>query len=224
MPWLTRTSVRGPTRQTTMVSPDGDYIASRRIETGTYYENDLLEAVRARKRRGVYVDVGSHCGNHTTFFAVECPASMVMAVEPDPLSFRCLCQTIQRNQLVPRVLPIPAAILDSYTTVGMQQPPGTEGNTAARRVSVGAGTTPAIPLDQLLLPLSHIAVIKIDVEGHSCSVLRSAARVLQRDRPLLSVECLTPDEYDGVTDLLVPEGYEDVGRYGRTPTHLWRPQ
>src|SRR5207244_3572847 len=53
-----RVPVSGPTRRATLVMPDRDHITIAVQRSGTYYERDLLDAIRARGRRGMFVDVG----------------------------------------------------------------------------------------------------------------------------------------------------------------------
>ena len=47
-------------------------------ESGTYYERDLLDAIRGRHLQGTFVDVGAHYGNHTVYFALECGAQRLI--------------------------------------------------------------------------------------------------------------------------------------------------
>ena len=60
-----------------------------------------------------------------------------------------------------------------------------------------------VALDDLDLPAP--ALVKIDVEGSEVAVLRGAARILERDRPVLVVE--THETNAEVCDLLEPLGY-----------------
>ena len=96
---LVRVRVTGPQRAATLVLPVRDHITEAVQRSGTYYERDLLDAIHGRAVRGVFVDVGAHYGNHTTFFGLECGAEHVIAIEPSPLAFAGLLETVAENGL-----------------------------------------------------------------------------------------------------------------------------
>src|SRR5262245_34153210 len=72
-----------------------DHIA--RALQHSFYERAMLEAIKDLNLEGIYVDAGAHVGNHTVYFAQECPSTKVIAVEPSPDSYRCLQLNATRN-------------------------------------------------------------------------------------------------------------------------------
>lgn len=68
--------------------------------------------------------------------------------------------------------------------------------------------------------LGPVGVIKVDVEGFELEVLRGATRLLERDRPLIQVECEERHRPGGVaelTELLGAHGYRGYFTAARWP-------
>jgi len=70
-----------------------------------------------------------------------------------------------------------------YATI---EPHNTLESTADVSLGISCGRTATVRLDDL--DVGRVAAIKIDVEGHEQAVLRGAAAVLERDRPVLIIE------------------------------------
>jgi FkbM family methyltransferase len=227
---LLRVGVSGPTRRATLVLPRGDHITEMVRRAGTYYERDLLDAIRARCSGGTFVDVGAHYGNHTAFFALECGADRVVAIEPNPDAAAGLAETVAENALesvvIERVAAHPVWRQVRLRALPWTAPRGSSVRANSGRVGVepapdGRGDAPAAPLDELLAAEDGIAVMKVDAPGSSADVLRSAARVLLRDRPLVAADAASDAERYALRALLSRLGYHEVGRYCWTPTWLW---
>jgi FkbM family methyltransferase len=224
-----RVPVAGPTRRATLVLPDRDHITLAVQRSGTYYERDLLEAISARAPRGTFVDVGAHYGNHTVYFALECHAERVIAVEPNPPAFDGLLANVAANEIEEVAQPLALAVHPTLTQVDVIALPwrprpgsGAVGNsgTVGVKEAVNGGVR-AAPLDEILADAGTIAVLKVDAEGLGAEILESGLGTLERDRPLVAVEAATNDAYARVRDLLTPLGYAPAGRYCWTPTWLW---
>src|SRR5512139_3594021 len=213
---MTEFRVKGPTCEA-VVCDDPDDWEARALATGRYYEQGLLEAICAKNLVGVYLDIGAHVGNHSAFFALECPAVRVVALEPNPPSFALLRQTIAANGLVGRADWLNMACHPSWQAVDVI--PGPPGNTGMATVIEGS-QIPAIRLDALADGL-QVAVVKIDVEGLGAAVLASGRKLLQRDRPLLAVEARDQGEQRMIAAVLKPFGYRPGPTYCATPVTLW---
>jgi FkbM family methyltransferase len=213
--------VRGPTKEAQIGSEPNQHIARIIESSGTYYERDLLDAIRAHKREGVYVDAGANMGNHTAYFALECPATKVIAIEPQPQSHAELLTTIRANGLGRKVVPVDKAIHPTLREVALVDPSAT--NRGMVFVTEGQGV-PAATLDQILEGYGPIAVLKVDVEGLGAETIASGLATLRRDLPLIACEAETPEEQHQVDAVLRPLGYRRSPRaYCRTPTFLWLP-
>ena len=229
---LLRVPVQGPTRCAVLVLPQNDHITVAVQEAGTYYERDLLDAIRDLKLRGTYVDVGAHHGNHTTYFALECGADRVVAVEPDPAALAGLRETIAENRLTTQVDVRPVAVHPSWRRVSpvpirwrQRTPDGPATNTGSRRFrSDPAGLVEALRLDAVLDGLVGVAVIKIDAGGLSGEILASGRRMLIRDRPVVVAAAAGSGERSAVRTALESLGYRELHRFGWSPTWLWSPE
>jgi FkbM family methyltransferase len=226
---LTRVPVSGPSRRATLLLPERDHITMAIQASRTYYEADLLRAVREHRPRGTFVDVGAHYGNHSVFFALECGAERVVAIEPNASSYGGLVDNLRLNGIADRVRAMHAAVHPTLRTVRVVALPWSpRGGNAARTnsgmVAVAAdGRGPrvaAAPLTELLAGCDRVAVVKVDAEGESASILRSGLDVLARDRPLVAAEAATDAQLRALQAVLEPLGYRALGRYGWTPTWL----
>jgi FkbM family methyltransferase len=227
-----RVSVTGPDGTRSVIHlPEHDHIAKVMQNSGAFYEADLLLAIKAEGRGGVYMDIGAHCGNHAVFFAQHCPSTMVLAVEPSPDTFDLLRATARENDPL-RIFTTHGGVHPSWgwlrSTESAWRPPASDPkrvNTGTRGIVRGvAGDTPAWTLDRLGLPFRAVGVVKIDTEGLGAEVLQSGLTLLKRDKPLIAVEAATAPEQGRVQEVLGSVGYERVGCFCRTPTWIWRHQ
>ena len=226
--------VRGPRHRAVLMLPESDHITMAIQQSGTYYEADLLDRIRDLQLSGTFVDVGAHYGNHSLYFAIECEADHVVAIEPNTVSARSLIASMRQNGVGERVTTLNIAIHPTYDRVEVTALPWSpRGRNAARtnsgRVGVrpagghGRGHVAAQRLDDALAPFDRIALIKIDTEDISADVLASAGQTLERYRPVIAVEAATEPAAAQVAAVLRPLGYELVGRFCWTPTWLWLP-
>ncbi len=175
------------------------------LRAGQFYEQPMLEYIAALARPGVYVDAGAYVGTHSIFFAAFCPATRVLAFEPRPNCLEHLRANIEQNQLGERIAVQPIGLSDRDETVTV---------TLDRR----AVSFECRRLDDLVR--EPVAVMKLDVEGMESKVLAGAARVLERDRPLLYVEAHDAAALAALCAQLAPHGYRPTGRvFNHTATY-----
>lgn len=209
--------IDGPTREATFYAREGDHL-TRVLERGYYYEADLLEEIRSRQVRGDYFDVGAHIGNHTLYFAMECPAKRVLAIEANPDSYLNLCANVMANGLQGHVDCLNAAIHPEWTSAYVT--PGDSDNSGMAGVGED-GPIPAVTLDDLRG--EQVGLIKIDTEGGSLDVLRSARAILALDHPLIAAEAIDEAEFKGVRSFLADFGYKEIsGPYAITPVFIFQ--
>lgn len=160
----------------------GDYVSDEIRRTGRFFEDTILaELVRRVRVPGVIVDAGAHIGNHTAFFAEYLPHLAIHAFEPWPANLDVLRRNVARFS---SVVVHDLALSDRSGLLHMVEDP----NLGHVRVVQGGGyAVDASPLDALGLPLG-VTLLKIDVEGHEPQVLAGAARMIDRDRPLILLE------------------------------------
>jgi FkbM family methyltransferase len=194
---------------------DGDHITKCIERAGSFYELDLLEAIRAYNRKGTYIDVGAHIGNHSVFFASFCPSTRVVSFEPSKVALECL----KANAAYYPIEVFSGAVHNTLRRCQIVDPP--PGNHGMTRIEEGdpINGIPCWRLDDL--DLNNVAMLKIDVEEVELAVLSSATGILDRDRPIISAEAHTPEATAKLDAFLEPFGYQRRGVYGFTPTHIW---
>jgi predicted RNA methylase len=62
-----------------------------------FYEIELLEKIKSLNLQGLYVDVGSHHGNHSIYFDKFCNSDKVISIEGNPFNFEYLKKNININ-------------------------------------------------------------------------------------------------------------------------------
>ena len=179
-------SIFGP-----MIAFENDFATAQIERFGAHTRNEVA-LLRSFVDEGECVyDIGAHIGGFAIPLAEAAGQSgKVIAVEADPVSFPLLWQNLQRRNLIGRVVP-----LHGVAT-------GEPGRYRPRRAAQHTSATYFIPdpegeaaiafrLDDLHAcygEARRVAAIKVDVEGMELSVLRSAERMIDRDRPILYVE------------------------------------
>jgi len=216
--------VRGGGREYQVHAPhaETDYIQSGLVRTGHPYEEAMLDVMAGVLRPGELVlDVGANVGNHTLYLAVVAQCRVV-AYEPNPELAAAIRTSVHLNELDDRV---------TVREVGVFSRPGrgsmenlNPSNLGAQSISVDPqdGEFDVVALDDEEQG-GRVALIKIDVEGAELAVLQGARALLQRDRPLLFVECGSEKEFRDVAAFLVGLGYSLQGTYNQTPTHAFAP-
>jgi len=202
---------KGPTKEGLLYLHPATRIGGVVHGSGTYYEHDLLMAIHKRRRKGVYFDVGAHIGNHAMFFALECPATRVIAIEPSAMVFERLEITAAANQGAPTTL-VQAAAHCSWKTA----------RAGRRGRSYEGGDVPVVRLDDLIEDGERVVVIKVDVEGAEVPVLQSGSSVIRRHRPLIAAEASSDKALAALAALLTPWGYKQGARYSRKVV-MWEP-
>jgi FkbM family methyltransferase len=140
------------------------------------------------------VDIGANMGAVTLAAADRVgPAGHVFSFEPHPDNFRRLRHNVSLNNYSNLTL-IQKGLGERATTLPMTTE--REDNKGLYRVEElpkkgNAALVEVVTLDEYLMdqgPLSHIDLIKIDVEGYEMKVLAGAKNTIQRFRPTLFVE------------------------------------
>jgi FkbM family methyltransferase len=228
-----------------------DDFITRRWHTGSFYEADLLDHLfRRYGTGGAYADLGAYVGNHTTFFARVCKADRVVAVEPNPDSYRLLLHNIRALGLSAveahnvavgdtdgrcRLQPPPATNRGMATIVRDDAPAGAGPGTGVRpagganisdrvRAAAGGGgpDMAVVRADRLIgsAPSPKLKLIKIDTEGWALPVLRGCEQTLRAAHPVVVVET-HPDPVDQVKAYLAEFGYDLRGQFNDTPTFIF---
>jgi len=201
------------------VTDRNDHIPRLIRRSGYFYERDLLENLARHVRPGeTIVDVGANIGNHTAFFLAVIGAK-VIAVEPQKKVFAALERTVALTGLADRATLYNKALGAAEGAASVSRTMAN--NIGATQVSAAAGG--AIEMTTLDAICSEpVHCIKIDVEGQELEVLAGGRTTIDRDRPLLYIECFTTDDFWNVCAAL-PD-YMPLRRFCLSPTILYVPR
>lgn len=186
---------RGPM----LANPLDAFIGRSLIEYGEHSELQLQEVLKWVRPGDFVMDVGANIGTNTIPLAQSVgPEGLVFAFEIQPFLLQTLCANAALNGLH-NVRPF---------LVGLHETPGQSAIARVRyksastnfgglslhslsHVSDESKETPLIleTIDRLLQPVHpRPRLIKVDVEGLECAIIRGAKNTLRKDRPILYVE------------------------------------
>lgn len=199
---------------------DIDYIQKKISTELQPYELEMLQDIQANVSAGdLVLDVGANIGNHTLYLAAiaECK---VTSFEPNVSLIEALRRSVEINQLGERVTLMPfgvghAAGQGHFAAI-------MEENLGGQSIDIGEGDIRIVALDELEFP-ERVRLIKIDVEGMELPVLEGAVGLIDKDRPLIYVECINADHYKTISTWMESHGYVYWATFNATPTHLFRP-
>lgn len=144
------------------------------------------------------IDIGAQLGYISAHIAsLVGPAGAVYSLEPDPAILPRLRQTMEQNRFH-WVHILPYAASDHRGTISFFISPTPGWSTAvpgSHRTELIHTEVECMTIDELAAGGSiqgPVRLIKIDVEGHECSVLDGMGELLDRDRPLVLME-VNPD-------------------------------
>ncbi len=197
-----------------------DYIQKKLATDRTPYEQDMLEDIRDRvSPSSLVLDIGANIGNHTLYLAAVA-GCFVESFEPNPELCAALRESIALNGFGDRVRLHEAGLARSSGAArfGVSLPH----NLGGQHLTLGEGALRVSTLDSFAF--AHpVAVIKLDVEGMEIDVLEGGRCVLERDRPLVYVECGTEVHYRKTAHWLSAQNYTYWETFNATPTHLFIP-
>lgn len=158
------------------------------------FDKRVIHTVLAQTDGTVLIDIGAHFGFYAAVFAEEIRkrGGKLIAVEPDPASFRCLERTAGQYRDVESVL-LPYAISDEDGELQMFRAASGpclhsyEEEGAAPAATVRAATLDTIVAEHVR-PGERIAMIKVDVDGAEPFFMRGATRTLAQHDPIVFIE------------------------------------
>jgi FkbM family methyltransferase len=193
-----------------VVNPQDIYVGQAIATYGECCEQEIQLFAQMVKPGHTVIEVGSNIGSHTVPLAKLVGASgHVHAFEPQPVIFQNLCANIALNSLLhvhayPQaagnasgraVLPVlDYTKLDNFGGVELQ--------------NQGQGATvPVVRLDDVLIGLPNVRLLKLDVEGWEQSVLEGAQNLIARHRPILYLENDRIDKSQSLIEYIQTLGY-----------------
>lgn len=215
-----------------------DSVIGRSLKLYGEWAEDEIESYAALLSDGETVlDVGANIGTHAIALASRLPRSEVVAFEPQPLAFALLVA----NALAARTANVYPRNVGCAATEGVTHLvpdySAVDWNVGAvslasgeKHAKAGALPVPLVALDDMVFR-NRVQFIKIDVEGMEELVLAGAAKLIERDRPIVYFEVLEIGRLRGSRELLSGLGYElrwlkseafNPRNYRLHPENIWR--
>lgn len=173
-------------------------------------DSEMLGFIQQLELKGSYIDVGASFGYHSLFFANCCHSATVYAFEPFEKPFEILEINSRLAFDRTKILPKRVAIADRTGMCSMQTFRIDDGIQTKR---VPGADTQVCRLDELLIEVSDIKVIKIEVDGDEAAVLNGADHILKRHKPDLFVHITSTGALGIIQRYLLPLGYQSSAQF-----------
>jgi FkbM family methyltransferase len=172
--------------------PTDQYVGRSIQLYGEWSHGEIEQIARLVQPHENVLEAGANIGAHSVFIARDiCPQGTLYAFEPRRILFQMLCANLMLNGV---------GNVEAFQ-LGLGEAEGAIREGAfplSVPVNAGAfslGSIPGdaeelriMPLDALLSRLKPVSLLKADIEGHELKLLRGAARLIARDRPILYLE------------------------------------
>lgn len=170
-------------------------------------EQDVERAILDPLRPGdVFVDVGANVGFYTLRAATLVgPTGLVLSIEPMPATRAALEVNVALNKLANVTIIANAVSDEAATHVSLFHPPGRGGLARASDDATAGVMAQTTTLDVACRDLSHIRVLKLDIEGMELRALRSGSATLARTDVVV---CERDQDADEIAGLLRREGFD----------------
>lgn len=178
----------------------------------TYGQASAQESAMLRHLCGpghVAVEVGANMGCYTVGLARHVgPTGRVIAIEPQPPIFHCLCANMALNGLFnARCYPIGLGAQAGYMMVPPTDYRTTENFGGTSLLPSGPGTRVRVERLDDIFDLPALRLLKIDVEGMEQQVLEGAEATIARLRPVIYVENDRQEKSQALIEYLLSLGY-----------------
>jgi FkbM family methyltransferase len=192
--------------------PADQYIGKSIQLYGEWSHGEVEQIGRLLRPTDNVLEAGANIGAHSVFIARDiCAAGTLYAFEPRRILFQLLCANLMLNG-VENVETLQLALGEDEAWIEEGPlPVSVPVNAGAFSLGAipGAGEQVRIvPLDTMLDRLKPLALLKADIEGHELKLLRGAARLIARDRPILYLENDRPELSEALISHLFELGYD----------------
>lgn len=184
------------------------YIGKSLKMYGEWCEPELDLLGKYTNQDDTILDVGANIGSHTIFFAKKAFRGMVIAFEPQRLSFQMLCTNVTLNALT-NVHTHQIALGDYKGLISVPLiSPYSKFNFGGLRLEnyIEGEQTPLLEIDSM--DFNRVNLIKLDVERMEVKVLKGAQRTIKKFRPILYIENNSISESPEIMEILYSLDYK----------------
>jgi len=168
--------------------------------------------VEGKVPAGSVVDAGANSGEWACMYAEAQPSRLVHAIDPLEVNIKSISRKFQ--PLFPNIRPRVGGLGDKTVTI---VPPKRVARARAGSAALDISKKGTVWLDKAPAPATAFTMLRLDdlfanetlgfahldVEGGELAALRGGARVIQRDRPVLTVELHVHDDPAFTHELLI---------------------
>jgi FkbM family methyltransferase len=202
------------------------YIESLILAKGLYgdWEKESLKIwAELSKKCGIIIDIGANTGIYSLLAQNNNPKAKIIAIEPVDINFGVLSQNIKQNRFPINVEKVALSDKEGIAKMYMLKDrlnymtsvnddryalhPEIKGNIEVVEIEV-----PIKPFSYIhqKYNLDDINLIKIDVEGHELTVIKSMMLYLEKYKPSLLIEIIGDENAKELDNLLKIIGYEYI--------------
>ncbi len=204
-----------------------DYIQRTIWRTKKPYEFEMLKDVLKKLsmgiQGGIFLDCGMNIGNHSLFIAAN--GYRVIAFEANPKMVEIAQESVRINHFQDKISIFETGISDKYEKAyfpreftnnfgGMFL----ESCNEDKQDFIECRTIDSYDIREF------VSVMKIDVEGWECKVIRGAKKLIFKNRPIIYAEANHIDDFVELDNLLFEYGYVHWGVFGTALTHMYYPK
>ena len=215
-----------------------DYIFEKIKMEKDFYEHELLDEIKSViSENSIVIDVGGHVGNHSIYLLKVSNFDMSYLFEPRKPLIRLIRENMSLNGLEDKFIINKDGIEAISSSSGQLKFEKRKNyNLGTGRIVNEPGGANVSTLDSIFEDMDKkISVIKIDVEGLEKEVLQGALTVIDKHRPVISIESLikSEDQVDhdkakqSLNDLIGLDKYKLHFSYGALPgpyTYIFVPK
>lgn len=212
---------------------NNDLICKNWVEFHRFYEKDILEYIENLNLEGVYIDCGSHFGNHTVFFSKFTKADKIISIEGNPHNFSFLEKNILENNCKNVILynKLIGDKDDENYQIGFPQSSLLSNkikNTGRSHILQDENykysfdkvfTNYSLKLDTILEKENlnmKVSFIKFDVERFEYFALIGAEKTIASNKPILQIELHSDNPfYNNIIQFLEKLSYQEIKSFGK---------
>jgi len=196
---------------------DDHYLDLEKNEMANWEHASLGVWLELCKHADFAIDVGAYLGVYS-ILAARVGCKKVIAIEPNPRTYKQLERNVALNFLVPEICTLQIAVGEVEESVSLKFPYGrplSSGTQISKMLETEnlsewetQGNVQMVRLDSLIVASKkEEVVLKIDVEGFELEVLKGATDLLINNFPQIIVEILSDERKVEVDSYLQKFGY-----------------